>query len=1189
MKTPPRVNPDAAVLRRRLERELRGLRLRIVANAAVAVIAATGLLALGAVLSVDGWPQVGPLAARIFQVALVGAALWIVVVEAVLPLSRLRGLRDFSLVVERHESLDNLLVAAVEFTGSGEEAPVAGGVSEELVEEVLRRARRSVEARPLAARIPLPRLFSHFTLAVLAITVWLVLGLTAPRRIDATLEALSHPSRLKRTAPTTGLYALDGDLSVPVGSVVRLRARDLIGGDPAVRLEVSWTGDYWQQMDTTLRTLDRLHAPYLSWEGVIPQASDPFRYRFRKGELLTPVYRVEVRERPVIRTVELRVVPPAYTGHPPQPWKPLAPTVEVLAGSRLFLRGEASTPLRHARRISPPADPVELAVDGPSFADTLTVLDDLDFSLLLVDRQGGESEGAAVYHVVAVPDELPTVKITRPQLDLTLDRQLRVGIEGVAMDDVGLRRIDLLWRRSDARRWKRMNLVKGGGPAAPDSSIGRLQVDAGRRELALSFEWRLGELELFPGDALSYCLEAVDDKPGGGQRGRSRVHTLRLPTIAEVLHEQRERSTLQRDELGEMLHKGEELQSDLERLRRELMKNPEPDWARRQEIEELLKDQEELRRQARRSAERMQAQLEEFQRNNSGEMALLEKMETVQELLESLQDESLQSYLKAMDEAMGQLSPDELRRAMEEATGDQEEMNRRLDRTLSLLRQLEREKAMSDLVEEAREYLARQQELQDRLPKSESASKPSSEMDEGGKEARKLEAPADSTGSGRRNGAKEKAGDEHSQMSEEELARLQEELARRTEELEKKLRQRLDELKEQMESQEMPDASAEEMRKALEEALRQMENGGSSSQSMEEARRRMSEEQWEETRKSMDEAMKQLISLYQVLAKGQKGMTQASMKFAVDTLQKTAYDLLQISFEEEAIVHALDTGVNDQRLTPLTRRQFHLTRSTRRLSDDLARLASQNFFVGERLLESLRELVEAMETTVRRMEAARPKRARTEAETSMGMMNQVVIGLLTTAQQQGEGSGGGSASQQMQQMVEQQSRLNSMTEELQRRSQAGLSGEERRQLAQLKAMQEQIRRQLEEFRRSLEDQRKVLGDLQRLGEDMRREEEMLDDGRITPETRRLQDRILSRLLDAEKSVRERDYARRRESKTGRRLFGGQEGRVGAADELSADQQIRRWRAPGRAPREYQDEVRRYFRRIQGELGEGRTP
>ena len=119
---------------------------------------------------------------------------------------------------------------------------------------------------------------------------------------------------------------------------------------------------------------------------------------------------------------------------------------------------------------------------------------------------------------------------------------------------------------------------------------------------------------------------------------------------------------------------------------------------------------------------------------------------------------------------------------------------------------------------------------------------------------------------------------------------------------------------------------------------------------------------------------------------------------------------------------------------------------------------------------------------------------------------------------------------------------------------------------------------------------KILGDLDRIGEDMEKVAEELQEGRLQADTRELQDRILSRMLDAQRSIRERDFAKRRESREGEDLFGEQEGSSIAEGRRDRQRELRRWLAPDQAPLEYQDEVRRYFRRIEDELeGKGDLP
>jgi len=78
---------------------------------------------------------------------------------------------------------------------------------------------------------------------------------------------------------------------------------------------------------------------------------------------------------------------------------------------------------------------------------------------------------------------------------------------------------------------------------------------------------------------------------------------------------------------------------------------------------------------------------------------------------------------------------------------------------------------------------------------------------------------------------------------------------------------------------------------------------------------------------------------------------------------------------------------------------------------------------------------------------------------------------------------------------------------------------------------------------------------------------------------RRQERILSRLLDMHNASRERDWSRRRESRSEVDVLAQQEGDLGR-DASETTPQARRWQAVEEAPPAYRELVREYFREIQ---------
>ena len=630
------------------------------------------------------------------------ALVWVLVVELWLPLRRVSGLTSFAAEVERHDAWGNVLAAATQFR-FGEIPP---GASPELVEEILNRAARATDRAPLARRVPLPDLGTHMGFALMALFVFALTALASPLRLARVSQLVADPGALVMPAAETGIYPISGDLRVPVGEAVRLSARDFTGSDDALVLEVDRTGGFWQAADVGPAQVTESRG-WREIEVGIDFVEDPFRYRFRRGTVVSDVRTVTIHERPVVTGVTLEFEPPSYSGRPARVLENPAGAINTLEGTLVRLRGESSSLLSSARRRENGAS-VEMPVDGLAFTDTFTVLTDREFRLELVDADGFAGEALTVYRIVAEPDLPPSVEILSPAEDLPLERDLQIDISGVAADDVGLSRVDLIWRHDGAEEWARIPLLAGADP-----SIAGLQLDRGESDVALTFTWNLGEVDLLPGDGLAYALEVTDNNERvGGQVTRSQTWRLRLPTISELFDTDRAERADSGDDLRELLAEGQELREDLERLNRELLKEPDPEWQKREEIRETLERQEELRENLEDAADDLRRQMEDFERDNAGNMETLEKMEMIQELLEDLKnDETLQAWLEAMQEAMDELSPMEIQRQMEDSLARQEEFNRRLDRTIELLKELERERRMSDLVEETSEYVERQREL----------------------------------------------------------------------------------------------------------------------------------------------------------------------------------------------------------------------------------------------------------------------------------------------------------------------------------------------------------------------------------------------------------------------------------------------------------------------------------------------
>ena len=1262
----------------RLGRLQTTVRRRLAVHGLAATVGAGGLVLL-TVLATLG--ATTPPAVVRAGLALSGLALTALVAWAALwrPLRRVWARDALARALDRRTGRDDVLAAAEEALRRPDRWRTDTPVRAALVGRLLGRAARLAQDLDLPRAVPVARPATVFAALVVVLLAGSWLQRSAPEVLERGGRALVRTASVAPQDPRPGLRPMPGPDHVIAGGGLAVAAWDLVGTDDVVVCEVRAGSGLWRPLparevpDPAASPL--LGSPFRIWEATLADVREDLVYRFRAGARISAERTLTVWRPPLLAELAATVVPPAYTGLPPQDLPRLPAFFEAPQGSRLELRGRASRPLQRAAVVTAAADTVPLAVRADTLAGSLVLDQPRRFRLELVDDRALRGQSELLYEAAVIADRAPRAVLQRPEDDGNLPLSAPLLLRASAADDHGLTAFGLLIRRGDPQGgawiadlpgqpdadpeeagWERIPLPATPATAAPgDTSgapgiarrdartgLGRLPLvitprpvpDAG--EVRLDLELRAGDLAVVPGDVVELMLEARDNRqPPPAGVGRSAVLRLEVPSSLDLLRARDENEAHRRGDLADVRRRTESLGQDLERLRRELLKDPTVDFERGQELQAAVERQQELQQELARVAESLQQDLETLAENNLTSPELAEKMDQIAELLAEARDQGLQDLLARLREQLGQMSSKDLQRAMEDLGRNQDQMLRRLDTAMSMLRDLAREQEMEGLTDLVAEMLRKQQDLADATrqeaatdaesepaadaegePQDGEAGAPDREHAEGepqdGQESGDQQGEPQDGESGEQDGEPQDGGSDQSgepdgepqegdqgrqgeqgeptdpaedQAAQEELARRQEALSEEMAALEQRLQEALEQLQEQAESGEMS-AAEEQMRQALEDALEQLEQQ-QTEQTMQQAGESLQQQQQQDAAQQMDQALTDLAGLYHVMLRSQMAMQMAMQQQQAGQMRDLAADLLALSDRQEALGLDVPATLRDLRVEDLLRRQYEVVQGTATVRDALGDVAGAAPREVLRMLDDLDALLTTLGRAVDQLEERRGNAARQASDTALADMNRLVIGLLTQAQMTGQGGGQGSQqpmlSQQLRQMSQEQSGLNALAEQLRQR-QGRLSQELRAQMQRLQQGQQglagQARELAEEQRQRAErgDGQRLLGDLDQLARDMESVGDDLAGGLITPETLRRQDRILSRLLDMQNAARERDWARRRESRSAIEVYADQEGAGDPVDQV--DPEARRWRPVEEAPPAYRDLVRQYFREVQ---------
>ncbi len=1108
------------------------------------------------------------------------------------PWRRYAGLARFARCVEARGGFDNLVVAAEEAARAPARWPADDVVARELARRLDARAAQLIGSVSPATVHPLVGLRLRAGALAAGVAACIVLAAGWPALTVRGLTALADPLGAGRARAAAGLLAEPGPDWVLFGGTVALSARDFAMEPQGVRCELRFGEAAWTSVDARpeARTsgLEAGQGPGAGrrWTAQVGDIREDFAWRFRRGGVVTAVGKVAVRRPPILAQVSARIEPPAYTGLPASDVERLPALSEVPTGSRVTIKARAGHDLAAGWLRLAGGDSLPMTIDGSRATTSLVVDHDIVFTFGLKDGYGLSARDPLEYRLGALADQPPGVLLARPGDDgrLPLDGRLDLVVE--ASDDFGLAKLEFLAGGADAAgagrgafgprlpaNWLEVRTATGtlrlraralDGPPSPLRAAIALEVDA-------------AALDLAPGDVLDLSVEATDNRaPGKGQVARSATLRLVLPSAGSVLAAQADSARASREQLEDARGRSCDLDADLARLSRELLKNPVTDWARQQEIEAALARQQAMQKELAAVADELRRQMDELARGGLTSEEQVRKAAELADLLSPQSPTALEDLLRRLDAADGKPAAEDLARAMEEVTRAQKDLARRLDAALEVMKRMAEEQQLEGLTALLEDLMRRQQELAD-------LSRKAGEADPAGRQA-----------------------------ASEEIARRQEALARELDALRDKLEQALaargDQEGGQQQSSPQDDGNKGEsgqqgessssssqkqaLREALEKLRKQQAEGG-----MDKASRALQQLDPDEAARMQQQALRDLGSLYSVLVASQKAMQSALKMEQVASLRGLAADLLALSERQESLGGRIPPQLQDVRNVELTRQQHRLQKAAVGTRERLAVLAKEAPNRVLKLLEKLDGLIEEMGSGVRALDEGRAAEAREASSRSLAECNRIVIGLLTEAQMSGSASGGGggqqSASEQLQELARQQAALNGATDELrQMLADRGISQAARAQMERLGQEQARLGQELgriaeQERQRPKGDGDRLLGDLGELGRQMERVGGDLGDGQVDRETLQRQDRILGRLLDARNSVRERDYSPRRESRTAARTFTPQAGSTGRGADGAGAGTRERFRRLEDAPLEYRDLVRRYFAAIDSlRRGEG---
>lgn len=727
-----------------------------------------------------------------------------------------------------------------------------------------------------------------------------------------------------------------------------------------------------------------------------------------------------------------------------------------------------------------------------------------------------KAKDSLAYYVNVVPDNHPSIQVNEQQDSISRKRKYFIGD---VSDDYGLTRLSFNYR-----------FIEGGDsiPNSKETKSVNIPVSPSSADEFIYY-WDMAQMAIQPGDQIEYYFQVWDnDGIHGPKSSRTSIKVFKAPTLEEIEASTASNNKDIKEELNKALSETKKLQKEMKQMKSDLLNKKNMNWQDKAKMQNLLDQQLQLQNKL----ENLQKKNENnnFQKSEFTEPdpELLEKQKQLEELFEQLMTDEMKKLFEELQEMLDQMNKDKIQEKLEQIEKSDEQLKKELDRALEQFKQAEFQEKLSDVVEKLDELSKEQNELSEET--------------------------------------KEKS------MSKEELAKEQEKLNKEFEKIQEEMRE-MEKMNEELQnSHDLMDT------KEQEESIKQDQKD--SKESLGKNDNKKASDSQKKAGDKMKEMSDQLSSM-------QMQMQQESIELDIEALRALLENLVTLSFDQENLMEDFKTvATKDAKYVKLGQKQRKLKDDFKMIEDSLdalsLRIAEPRFqaHVGEEVNIIKDNMDDAIENIGERRTTA-VRNHQQQAMTSVNNLTLLLSEMLDALQAQsnsqnsqpGQGScnkpggngqpkpgnkpsgkpgdkpgfspgksGDAKSIREMQESLTKQ--LEKLKKDLEQakkdgKSPGGKSGNGTdgkngnglsKDLAETAAQQESLRRKLMDLANELNKQGNGIGnDFKKIADDMEKTEEDIVNKRVNTETVRRQQDILTRLLESEKAMREREFDNERKS------------------------------------------------------------
>jgi hypothetical protein len=856
-----------------------------------------------------------------------------------------------------------------------------------------------------------------------------------------------------------------------------------------------------------------------------------FSYYATAENISSEEFKIEVIDRPVIKSLDLTVNAPGYSKIPVVQQKDNG-NVTALIGSTVNLEVNSSKKLSKAKLLFGDTTSLEMKTTDSKANVSFRVRKDNSYQIILADEKGNQNLSPITYTIKTLFDAYPSIEMVTPNRDAALANDNRLPLLVKILDDYGFTKLHLNYRLS-ASRYE---------PEQMQFTSIDIPINKSEKELDVPYVWNLSRMSLGVDDIVTYYLEIFDnDNVSGPKSAKSPEFKIRVPSLDEILVKAEDTQQNAQEELIKTLKEAEALKENLEKLNQEMKQDKkELTWEEKEKIENALNKFEELQNKVDEVSKQLGEMQNELQQNNLLSKETLEKYMELQELFKELTSDEMKKAMEQLKNKLNEMNRQQAQQDMQNMKIDEEMFQKSIERTINLLKRIQVEQKIDEMLKRTEQLAENLEQLEKQTSES----------------------------------------DLSKQQEKKELADKQNQAGKEMDKLEKEMKELSDKMKS------MEDMPTEQMDKTMEEMEKQ-----DNQELSEEAMKNLMQNQKQMAQENQSQMSKNMQKMNQMMKDLQQAMQQMNQMQTFTDMMKILDNLLTLSKKQEELKkQSQNLNPNSSQFNENAQQQSNLSRSLDNILSQMSELSQKTFAITPEMGKALGDAKREMQESIQAMQNRNGNMAMNNQGEAMKSLNEAATMMKGSMESMMQGGGQGgmmSLMQQLQKMSGMQMSLNNLTQMLQQSMQGKLSPQQQAELQRLAQQQQMIQKSLEQLQNEAKQtgqSKKLPANLENILKQMQEVVSDMNTERLNDELIQKQERILSRLLDAQRSINERDYEKERESFTGENKNRKSPAELNLSSERGKDLIKDELNKAGREgySKDYENLIRKYFEALQGE-------